>query len=85
MHNFQLKLLSTDTSSANEDRKRYKEMLVKARSPVQKEIDEHWWANLFRLVRFQVETNLKTTPENHRKRLEKFSEIQDKPLAVTNE
>ena len=37
MHNFQLKLLGTETSRANEDRKRYEEMLLKARSLVQKE------------------------------------------------
>ena len=39
MHNFQLKLLRTETSRANEDRKRYEEMLRKARSLMQKEID----------------------------------------------
>ena len=40
VHNFQLKLLRTETSRANEDRKRYEEMLRKARSLVQKEIDK---------------------------------------------
>ena len=40
MHNFQLKLVRTETSRPNEDRKRYEEMLMKARSLVQKEIDE---------------------------------------------
>ena len=40
MHNFQLKLLRTETSRANEDRKKYEEMLMKARSMVQNEVDE---------------------------------------------
>ena len=40
MHNFQLKLLGTEFSRANEDRKRFEEMLMEARSLVQKEIDE---------------------------------------------
>ena len=40
MHGFQLKLLRTETSRANGDRKRYEEMLIKARSLMQKEIDE---------------------------------------------
>ena len=40
VHNFQLKLVRTETSRANEDRKKYEEMLMKARSLVQKEIDE---------------------------------------------
>ena len=70
MHNFQLKLLRTETSRANEDRKRYEEMLKKARSLVQKEIDEQWWASIFRFVRRQVEATLNTTSENHRKKLE---------------
>ena len=65
VHNFQLKLLRTETSRANEDRKRYEEMLMKARSLVQKEIDEQWWASISRFVRRQVEASLKTTSENH--------------------
>ena len=69
VHKFQLKLLRTETSRANEDRKRYEEMLMKARSLVQKEIDEQWWASIFRFVRSQVEASLKTTSENHRKKL----------------
>ena len=36
VHNFQFKLLRTETFGANEDRKRYEEMLMKARSLVQK-------------------------------------------------
>ena len=71
MHNFQLKLLRTETSRANEDRKRYEEMLRKARSLLQKEIDKQWWASIFRFVRRQVEASLKTTSENHRKKLKK--------------
>ena len=80
MHNFQLKLLRTESSRANEDRKTYEEMLMKAKSLVQKEIDEQWWASIFRFVRRQVEESLKTTSKNHRKKLEKLSERQDKPL-----
>ena len=65
VHNFQLKLLRTETSRVNEDRKRYEEMLMKARSLVQKEIDEQWWASISRFVSRQVEASLKTTSENH--------------------
>ena len=68
MHNFQLKLLRTETSRANEDRNRYEEMVMKARSLVQNEIDEQWWASIFRFVRRQVEASLKTTSQNHRKK-----------------
>ena len=85
VHNFQLKLLRTETSRANEDRKRYEEMLRKARSLVQKEIDKQWWASIFGFVRRQVESSLNTTSENHRKKLEKLSERQDKPLGGRNE
>ena len=85
VHNFQLKLLRTETSRANQDRKRYEEMLRKARSLVQKEIDKQWWASIFRFVRRQLKASLKTTSENHRKNLEKLSERQDKPLGGRNE
>ena len=57
VHNFHLKLLRTETSRANEDRKRYEEMLKKARSLVQKEIDEQRWASIFRFVRREVEAS----------------------------
>ena len=60
-------------------------MLRKAISLVQKEIDKKWWASIFRFVRRQVEASLKTTSENHRKKLEKLSERQDKPLGGRNE
>ena len=85
MHNFQLKLLRTETSRANEDRKRYEEMLMVARSLVQKEIDEQLWASIFRFVRRQVGASLETTSENHRKKLEKLSERQNKPPGGRNE
>ena len=42
---------------------------MKARSLVQKEIDEQWWASIFRFVRRQVEALLTTTSKNHRKKL----------------
>ena len=60
-------------------------MLAKARSLVQKEIDEQWWSSIFRFVRRQVEASLKTTSENHRKKLEKLSERQNEPLGGQNE
>ena len=85
VHHFQLKLLRTETSRANEDRKRHEEMLMKVRSLVQKEIDEQWWASIFGFVRRQDEASLKTTSENHRKKLEKLAERQDKPLGGRNE
>ena len=40
VHNFQLKQVSTEMSMANEDRKRYDELVVKAPSLVQKELDD---------------------------------------------
>ena len=55
-------------------------MVVKARSLVQKEINEQLWASVFRFVRRQLDTSLKTTSENHRNKLEKLFERQDKPL-----
>ena len=85
MHNFQLKLLKTETSRANEDRKKYDEMLLNARSLVQKQIDEQWWASIFHFMRRQVEASFKTTSEKHRNKLEKLSERQDKPLGGRNE
>ena len=57
VHNFQLKLLTTETSRANEDRKRYEEMLKNAKSLVQKEIDEQRLAFIFRFVRREVEAS----------------------------
>ena len=47
---------------------------------MQKKIDEQWWAFIFRFVRRQVEATLKTTSENHKKKLDKLSERQNKPL-----
>ena len=58
---------------------------MKARSLVQKEIDEQWWASIFRFLRRPVEASLMTTSENHRKKLEKLSERQNKPLGGRNE
>ena len=60
-------------------------MLRKAISLVQKKIDKQWWASIFRFVRRQIEASLKTTSENNRKKLEKLSERQDKPLGGRNE
>ena len=60
-------------------------MLMKARSLVQKKIDEQWWASNFRFVRRQVYASLMTTSENHSKEIEKLSERQDKPLGGRNE
>ena len=42
MHKFKVKLLRIETSRANEDRKKYEKIIMKARSLVQKEIDEQW-------------------------------------------
>ena len=47
--------------------------------------DKQWWVSIFRFVRRQVEASLKTTSENHRKKLEKLSERQDRPLGGRNE
>ena len=85
VNNFQLKLLRSEISRANEDMNRYEEMLMKARSLVQKKVDEQWWASIFRFVRRQFEASLKSTSENHRKQIKKLSERQDKPLGVRNE
>ena len=52
---------------------------------MQKEIYEQWWSSIFRFVRRQVEASLKTTSKKHRKKLEKLTERQDKPLAGRNE
>ena len=49
------------------------------------EIDEQWWASIFRFARRQVEASIKTTLKNHRKKLEKLSKRQDKPLGGRNE
>ena len=54
MRSFQIKLLRTETSGANEDSKRYEEMLRKGRSLVQKVIDERRLASIFRYVRHQI-------------------------------
>ena len=45
-HSFQLKVLRTETSRAYENRRRYEEMVMKARSLVQKEIDEQLWVSI---------------------------------------
>ena len=60
-------------------------MLMKARALVQKEIDEQWWASIFRFARRQVEASLKTSLKNHRKKLEKLSKRQDNSLGRRNE
>ena len=53
---------------------------------MQNEIDEEWWASVFRYVRRQVEASLKTKLKNHRKKFKKkLSERQDKPLGDQNE
>ena len=55
MHNFQLNLLWFKNSRANEARKMYKEIIVRARSVEQKRIDEQSWASVFRFVRCQFD------------------------------
>ena len=60
-------------------------MLMKARALVQKEIDEQWWASIFRFARRQVEASLKTTLKNHRKKLEKLAKRQDNSLGRRND
>ena len=55
-------------------------MVVKARSLVQKEINEQLWASIFRFLTRQLDASLKTTSENHKNKVEKLFERQDKPL-----
>ena len=55
-------------------------MVVKARSLVQKEINEQLWASVFRSVSRQLDTSLETTSENNRNKLEKLSERQEQSL-----
>ena len=44
VHNFELILLRTETSRANENSKSYEEMLMRCTGA--KKIDEHWWASI---------------------------------------
>ena len=50
-----------------------------------REIDEQWWASVFRFVRRQVEASLKTKSKKFRKKFEKLSERQDKLLGGQTE
>ena len=80
VHSFQLRLLRSEISQANADRVKASGNLAKAREVVRGGIDEKWWPSVIFYLNLQARCSVINLTSRHKKKLEKLSERQDRPL-----
>ena len=80
MHSFQLRLLRSEISQANADRAKASGNLVKAREVVRRGIDEKWWPSVIFYLNRQARCSVNTLISRHKRKFEKLSERQDRPI-----
>ena len=85
MHSFQLRLLRSEISQANADRAKASGNLVIAREVVRRGIDEKWWPSVIFYLNRQARCSVKNLISRHKRKLEKLSEKQDRPLKILDE
>ena len=85
VHSFQLRLLRSELSQANADRAKASGNLVKAREVVRRGIDEMWWPSVIFYLNRQARCSVNNLISRHKRKLEKLSERQDRPLKNLDE
>ena len=80
MHSFHLRLLRSEISQANADRAKSSGKLAKARELVRRGIDEEWWPSVRFYLNLQARCSVNNLISRHKKKTEKLSERQDRPL-----
>ena len=85
MHSFQLRLLRSEISQANADTAKASGNLAKAREVVRRGIDAKWWPSVIFYLNLQARCCVSNLISRHKKKLEKRSERQDRPLKNLNE
>ena len=80
VHSFQLRLLRSELSQANADRAKASGNLVKAREAVRRGIDEKWWPSVIFYLNRQARCSVNNLISRHKRKLEKLSQRQDRPL-----
>ena len=80
VHSFQLRLSRSEISQANADRAKASGKLVKAREVVRRGIDEKWWPSVIFYLNRQARCSVNNLISRHKRKLEKFSERQDRLL-----
>ena len=85
MHSFKLRLLRSEKSQANADSANASGNLVKAREVVRRGIDEKWWPPKIFYLNRQARCNVNHLISRHKRKLEKFSEKQARPLKNLDE
>ena len=80
VHTFQLRHLRSEISQANADRAKASGNLVKARELVRRGIDEKWWPSVLFHLNRQARCSVNNLISRHKRKLEKFSERQDRLL-----
>ena len=82
VHSFQLRLLRAEISQQNADRAKQSGKLAKAREVVRRGIDEKSWPSVIFNLDLQARCGVNNLIIRHKKKLEKFSERQDRPVQL---
>ena len=85
VYSFQLRLLRSEISQANADRAKASGNLVKSRGVVRRGIGEKWWLSVIFCLNRQARCSVNNLISRHKRKLEKFSEKQDRPLKNLDE
>ena len=85
VHSFRLSVLRSEISQANADRVNASGNLAKARKVVRRGIDEKWWPSMILYLNLQAKCSVNNLISRHKKKLEKLSERQDRPLKILDE
>ena len=85
VHSFQTKLLRTEINKARTDEKNVEVKLERARSAVQRGVDEKFWPSVIKYLSLRGQRQKTTVKETQQKKLMKLSERQDKPLGKQGE
>ena len=85
VHSFQLRLLRSELSQTNAERAKASGNLVKAREVVKRGIDEKWWPSVIFYLNRQARCSVNNLISRHKRKLEKLSERQDRPLKHLDE
>ena len=85
VHSFLLRLLRSEISQANADRTKASGNLAKSREVVRRGKDEKWWPSVIFYLNLQARRSVNYLISRHKKKLEKFSKRQDRPLKNLDE
>ena len=80
VQSFQLRLLKSELNQANADRAKASGNVVKAREVVRRGIDEKWWPSVIFYLNRQARCSVNNLMGRHKRKLEKLSERQNRPL-----